>query len=265
MLYLNLLTALLFILASFMLIHKLMIAAFDPSKISYPQLWVVVVAEVLLAYSLVQSTFVDDGLNISFFNVTNWVAFFVCALYVLTTIRRSVEIIGIVILPLTAASVLVAVLNPSIIVISSSFALQAHILLSLISYSILTVAALQSVVVAVQNSVLRKNPSGAILRTFPALESMEHLLFQMIALGFVLLTLSLLSGLLFVEDFFAQHLVHKTFFSIIAWMVFLFLLWGRFAYGWRGKKAIKLSLGGFILLMLAYFGSKFVTEFILHL
>jgi ABC-type uncharacterized transport system permease subunit len=89
------------------------------------------------------------------------------------------------------------------------------------------------------------------------------LLFQMIAIGFVLLSLALLSGLLFLEDIFTQHLVHKTVLSSIAWAVFGILLWGRWRFGWRGRTAIRWTLSGFATLALAYFGSKLVLELLL--
>ena len=91
----------------------------------------------------------------------------------------------------------------------------------------------------------------------------EALLFEMIGAGFVLLTLALLSGFMFLEDMFAQHLVHKTVLSIAAWVVFGSLLWGRFKSGWRGQKALIWTLSGFVVLMLAYFGTKFVLELVL--
>jgi ABC-type uncharacterized transport system permease subunit len=93
---------------------------------------------------------------------------------------------------------------------------------------------------------------------------MEYLLFQMLTTGIVFLTLSLASGLLFIEDLFAQHLVHKTVLSILAWIIFTGLLIGRSRYGWRGQTAIRWTLIGFALLLLAYFGSKLVLELILH-
>jgi len=85
----------------------------------------------------------------------------------------------------------------------------------------------------------------------------------MIGLGFILLTLALLSGFMFLQDMFAQRLAHKTILSILAWLVFGTLLWGRFRFGWRGQKALIWTLVGFVVLMLAYFGSKFVIEVIL--
>jgi ABC-type uncharacterized transport system permease subunit len=78
------------------------------------------------------------------------------------------------------------------------------------------------------------------------------------------LTISLISGFIFIENLFAQHLVHKTVLSILAWLIFSSLLLGRSLYGWRGQIAIQWTLIGFVSLLLAYFGSKLVLELILH-
>ena len=86
----------------------------------------------------------------------------------------------------------------------------------------------------------------------------------MIGSGFALLSAGLLTGIFFLEDIFAQHLVHKTVLSIVAWLVFGILLWGRWRFGWRGRTAIRWTLSGFVVLLLAYFGSKFVLELILQ-
>jgi len=92
---------------------------------------------------------------------------------------------------------------------------------------------------------------------------MEKLLFHMIAIGFVLLTVALASGLIYLEDMFAQHLVHKTVLTMAAWVVFGILLGGHYIAGWRGPTAVKLTVGAFVLLVLGYFGSKLVLELIL--
>jgi ABC-type uncharacterized transport system permease subunit len=109
---------------------------------------------------------------------------------------------------------------------------------------------------------LRHHRPGGLLRALPPLAVMETLLFQTLGLGFALLSLALFSGLIFIQDMFAQHLAHKTVLSIFAWLVFAVLLWGRWRFGWRGRTAIRWTLGGFALLVLAYFGSKFVLELI---
>ena len=92
---------------------------------------------------------------------------------------------------------------------------------------------------------------------------MERLLFQLIGLAFFVLSLALLSGMVFVEHLFAQHLVHKTVLSMTAWVIFVVLLIGRYRFGWRGRTAVRLTLIGTGFLILAYFGSKWVLEVLL--
>jgi ABC-type uncharacterized transport system permease subunit len=103
-----------------------------------------------------------------------------------------------------------------------------------------------------------------LLAFLPPLQTMEKLLFEIIGFGLLLLTLSIASGFFFLENMFAQHLAHKTFFSLIAWAIFATLLTGRIKYGWRGITATKWTISGFIALMLAYFGTKFVLELVLQ-
>ena len=91
-----------------------------------------------------------------------------------------------------------------------------------------------------------------------------ELLFQLIGAGFALLTLTLVTGALFVDNLFGQHLVHKTVLSIIAWLIFGALLYGRWKHGWRGRRAVNLTLSGMALLVLAFFGTKAVLELVLH-
>ena len=93
---------------------------------------------------------------------------------------------------------------------------------------------------------------------------MERVLFELVWSGVVLLTLSIISGLIFLDNMFAQHLVHKTVLSLGAWIIFTTLLVGRYRFGWRGMRAVRWTLGGCILLLLAYFGSKFVLEVLLN-
>ena len=139
-----------------------------------------------------------------------------------------------------------------------------HILIAILAYSLLALAAVQAVLLAIQDYRLRHRQPGGFLRGIPPLTTMESLLFQMIGAGFILLSVTLLSGFFFLEDLFAQHLVHKTALSLIAWCVFAVLLWGRWRFGWRGRTAIRWTLSGFGFLALAFFGSKLVLELILR-
>ena len=93
---------------------------------------------------------------------------------------------------------------------------------------------------------------------------MEAMLFELLWIGLGLLSIAIASGALFIDDIFAQSLVHKTVLTIAAWLLFATLLWGHYRLGWRSKTAVRLTLAGFALLMLAFFGSKLVLELILQ-
>ena len=134
--------------------------------------------------------------------------------------------------------------------------LRLHVLTSMLAYSLLTLASAQAILLAVQDNHLRRHHPGGFIRALPPLQTMESLLFEMIGVGFALLSVALVTGFIYLEDMFAQHLVHKTVLSIAAWCAFAVLLWGRWRFGWRGRTAIRWTLGGFIALMLAFFGSK---------
>lgn len=140
-----------------------------------------------------------------------------------------------------------------------------HILLSILAYGILTIAAFQATLLAIQDYQLKHKHPTRFIRTFPPLQTMERLLFQFLLSGEILLTVALVSGFIYLDNMFAQNVAHKTLLSCLAWVVFGILLWGRYFRGWRGSNAIRWTLAGFLLLMLAYFGSKLVREFVLPL
>ena len=146
---------------------------------------------------------------------------------------------------------------------SSGNGIVVHIILSVLAYVVLAFATLQALLLAAQHSRLRRH-DARLLSALPPIEAMERLLFQLVGAGFILLTLSLSSGLLFLDNLFAQHLAHKTVLSIAAWATFGTLLWGHWRLGWRGRQAVRWALGGFGLLLVAYLGSKVVLELILQ-
>lgn len=180
------------------------------------------------------------------------------------SLLRPVHVLGTAIYPLAAVALVWAALWPTPVsaIPLSDWKIQLHVALSLFSAGFLTLAAAQAVTLAVQDRLLHKNP-GAGVNALPPLQTMEQLLFLMIGLGFFMLSLSLLSGLLFVDDLLAQHLAHKTVLSAAAWATFGGLLWGRWRWGWRGRTAVRWALTGYAVLILAYFGSKLVLEQIL--
>ncbi len=223
-------------------------------------------ATLLHAVVLAQAVIRPEGVNLAFFNALSFSGWLIAVVLLGSTLARPVENLGIVLLPFAAATVILAVLFPAERVVSDpgAWQLEAHIVLSILAYALLSLAAVQALLLAVQDRRLRSRNPGGFIRGMPPLVTMESLLFQLIAAGFVALSLALLSGLAFLDDLFAQHLVHKTVLSIAAWLVFAILLWGRWHFGWRGRTAIRWTLGGFLTLALAYFGSKLVLELILR-
>lgn len=217
----------------------------------------------ILLYSSLR---VGMNINLGFFNAGSLMCWFITLFLLAVSTREPVENLAMLFLPLAALAAVLAAYLPGQYMTSGVFELSLglHVLLSVAAYSLLTISALQAVLLAIQERQLRKKEVVRILNILPPLKVMEDLLFVMITTGFFCLSLSLVSGIMFIHDMFAQHLVHKTVLSITAWVIFAVLLWGRWTRGWRGIKAIRLTLGGFFTLMLAYFGTKLVLEVILQ-
>ncbi len=208
----------------------------------------------------------NKGFSFSFFSTASFVAMIVALLLLMAALKKPVEKLGVVVFPI-AAIMLALALNfddQSQPLSVYNWAMTGHILASIIAFSLLNIAALQAALLAIQDQQLKSHHPKRFIQSLPSLQAMESLLFQMLAAGVFFLTLSLVSGFFFIEDLFAQHLVHKTVLSLLAWLIFSGLLIGRSRYGWRGKTAIQWTVCGFILLLLAYFGSKLVLKLILH-
>ena len=141
--------------------------------------------------------------------------------------------------------------------------LTAHILLSMGAAALLFAAAVTALLLVFLDRRLRTRRLADLPSVLPPLDALEKVMFRLIAAGFVLLTLGLVTGFVFVTNLFEQHLEHKTILSLIAWVLFGILLFGRLRYGWRGRAAVRWTLSGFGMLTLAYFGSKFVLETVL--
>ena len=221
----------------------------------------------LLLHSLVlyNSMFSDAGINFGFYNAMSLVSAFLALFTLTATWRHPIEVLSIILLPVTILAVVLEYFGTSshLLPADSSPALIFHVSTSIIAYSLLALAALQAILLSIQNKFLHAHQPGGLIKLLPPLKNMETLLFEVILFGFIALTISLGSGLLFLENMFAQQLAHKTVLSILAWFVFLSLLVGRWRMGWRGRTAIRWTLSGFVSLMLAYFGSKFVLEILL--
>ncbi len=220
----------------------------------------------LHAFVLHTGLMATHGINLNLVNVASLVAWLIAALLLIGSIKQPMESLAIIFFPVAALCLIVEQLVPEQEQIASGLALglQLHILFSVLSYSLLSIAALQAMLLAIADARLKNRHPMPLMRVLPPLQKMETHLFLLIWLGFTLLTISLITGFPFIDDILGQHLIHKTVLSVIAWIVFAILLCGRLRFGWRGRMAIRFTLAGMITLLLAYFGSKAVLELILH-
>lgn len=221
--------------------------------------------------TLYQSMFIGTGLSFGLSNAISAIVWLTAVIYWLSGFFSRLQGMQTLVAPVAAAAavaVLLPLVFPSIRALDNTElpAFKAHLLVALLAYSLLTIAALHALLMTLVERHLHHPVTRSIFNNLPPLLAMEKLLFHIIWVGFILLTLTLLSGIVFSTEVFGQPLTfsHKTLFGIISWCVFAALLAGRQFYGWRGRIAIRWTLAGFITLLLAYIGSKFVLEIILN-
>lgn len=221
----------------------------------------------LLCHAIVAfgSVFTTAGVDLGFFKVSALIFLMVNLACVASLTRRPLQNLLVALFPLAAISVLVCAFTPASAIVDSRppAGVLVHIIASILAYSVLTLAAVQAGLLALQDHHLRHRQTRGLVQILPPLQLMETMLFELVWVGVGLLTVSIASGIFFVDDIFAQHMVHKTVLTLAAWLLFSTLLWGRYQLGWRSQTAVRFTLAGFALLMLGYFGSKAVLELVL--
>ena len=143
--------------------------------------------------------------------------------------------------------------------------LISHLLLSLLAYGLLSIAVVLALMDVFQDHALKTKHLGRLFTMLPPLEALEETLFLMVRIGFLLLTLSIVTGGFhsFQQLGVVFALNHKVIFTWATWLIFGALLLGRHFQGWRGRRAARFTLWGYLFLALAFFGVKFVYEFVL--
>ncbi len=188
-------------------------------------------------------------------------------IYWLGSLFYRLEGLHALIMPVAAVAAFLPALFPAARPVPNTelLAFKLHLLISMLAYSLFTIASLHVLLMAMLERRLHQGALPASLQKLPPLLTMETLLFRIIWAGFIMLSLTLLSGVMYSEELFgkAARLNHKTVFGIVSWIVFGALLFGRHFHGWRGRVAVRWTLTGFLLLVLAYLGSKFVVEVLL--
>ncbi len=235
--------------------------------LSWRDHWMVLVPLALHTSLLIRSAYAPDGLHLGIGNSVSAILWLTVMIYWIGHFFYRLDGLQILVLPVAALGALLPAVFPSIKPISSSDspAFTAHLLMAMLAYSLFTIASLHVLLMAMLEKRLHRGTLPAGLSGLPPLLTMEKLLFRIIWAGFLMLTLTLASGLMFSEELFgrAARLNHKTLFGFVSWFVFAALLAGRHWRGWRGRIAVRWTLAGFLLLILAYLGSKFVVEVLL--
>ncbi len=234
---------------------------------SWREHWMVLVPLALHTSLLIRSAYAPDGLHLGIGNAVSAILWLTVTIYWIGHFFYRLDGLQMLVLPVAAAGALLPAVFPSLkpIASSDSLAFTAHLLMAMLAYSLFTIASLHVLLMAMLEKRLHRGTLPAGLARLPPLLTMETLLFRIIWAGFLMLTLTLASGVMFSEELFgrAARLNHKTLFGFVSWFVFAALLAGRHWRGWRGRIAVRWTLAGFLLLILAYLGSKFVLEVLL--
>lgn len=225
-----------------------------------PEAWLVLPALFLHAATHGLGWMRLNAPDLHFFAALSLVGLGMAALSTIAAHSQRLAALGVVIYPLAAGFLLLYHFAGHGSATELDWRLQLHALLALLAYATLAVSALIALMLWFQEKALRQRQMHGWLKAFPPLTQLEILLFRSLGAGFVLLTMALVTGVLFVQNLLEQHLWHKTVLSALSWLVLLALLFGRWRYGWRGPRAVKLTLIAMTLLALAFFGSKAVLE-----
>lgn len=205
-----------------------------------------------------------NHINFAFIEVGSLISWVITLLLLFSSWRKPIDNLLIGLLPMAAVILLFAALTDQQVFLNKlDYGLAWHILLAVLAYSVFTIAAVQSVLLYIQDQSLKKHHLRSLIHHLPPLQTMDLLLFEMIWLGMALLTLSFVVGWPYVFDLKAQFLGHKVIFASIAWLVFATLLFGRYRFGWRGVIASRWTIIGTSFLILSYFGSKMVVELLI--
>jgi ABC-type uncharacterized transport system permease subunit len=204
----------------------------------------------------------ESGQNLSILNVGSLVSLLICAVMTIVASRNR----GWLLLPIVYAFALINLAlatfmpNEFITHLEATPGMMIHIGLSLFAYATLIIAALYALQLAWIDYQL-KNKKLAFSNDMPPLMSIERKMFHITQVGVVLLTLTLCTGLFYMQNLFSIENLDKAVLSIIAWFVYIVLLWGHYHEGWRGRRVVWFNVAGAGLLTLAYFGSRLIQQF----
>lgn len=218
--------------------------------------------------ALYLAVFDQGGMRFSFSLALATMCWLAAAAYWAENFRLRLEALQPLILGIAGASSMLPIVfaKSHLLAHAGNLGFRLHFIAAMLAYSLFALSALHAAFLNFAERQLHRRHVSRGLNGLPPILSLEDLLFRMILAGFVLLTIAVGSGVFFSEAIYEKPLSfdHKTLFALISWGVFAALLLGRWRFGWRGKRAQRWLLAGFIALILAYVGSRFVLEAILQ-
>ncbi|WP_417615938.1 cytochrome C assembly family protein [Oceanisphaera sp.] len=250
-----------YLLAAFACVHNMLNPRNERRRYS---LMAALCAMLLHGLWLFDTVVLVPGQNLSMLNVASLVSLIICVLMTLLVTRFKIWLLMPLVYGFAGTLLAADVLLPGYysMHLETRPEVLLHIGLGLMSYSLLVIASLLAILLGFLNNRLKAHKLSN-LPAMPPLMTIERYLFRLIFAGVILLTLSISSGLFFLQDMFGPGKAHKAILTILAWCVYVGLLWGHHRLGWRGRKVIWSSVVGSLLLTLAYFGSRFVREVLL--
>ena len=212
-----------------------------------------------------QNIILINGQNLPILNVVSLVCFALAGLSLIVSTKLHTGVLNPVVCGMNIITFIAVEFLPGdyITHLEHNSDLAIHVTLAIFSYAILIIANLFALQLAYVDYRLKKHKSPLQALQLPPLMTLERSLFQFISIGFGLLTCALITGFIYLDDMFGAENAHKSVLSILAWIVYAVLLWGRSKHGWRGRLVVNITLVGSILLTFAYFGSRVVRELIL--
>ncbi len=219
---------------------------------------IAILATLMHTFALSTTLWSHEAIHFNMGNGLSLVALLGSAILLTTCINKNTVTLGIFVYPLAAITVLLPLFMTKATPLP--FTLGTHVLISIAAYSIMGIATAQAILYGIQEHRFRTKQLSTLMKALPPLQIMEKTLIQLVVIGFIFLSFALLSGVFFIEDLFAQHLIHKTFLAILSWFVYGAFLFGHFKYGWRGRKAARYTIWAYFLLVLSFLGTSFILS-----
>ncbi len=206
-----------------------------------------------------------DGYLFGVTQTTTLISLAISVLAIEFSLRKRLETLFLGLFPLAVAAIALSLADDSRLPAASiSPGTASHVLLAVLAYGCLTIAALQAVVLRWQNAQLKRGQFGGLIGRLPPLQDMEAFLLELLWAGQALLSLAIIAGVFFIDDVWSiDGIIHKSFFTVLSWLLFAFLLTGHYRLRWRGTTMVRGTLTGYVLLVIGYYGSRLVLEYVL--